>query len=123
MTVINLSYYNCHADYFGFMSSGTLTYYDSGAGFRMVVCRRFKMVQFYIYIYIYIYMCVCVCVCVCVYIHTHIAGTCGPVDLTIHGIHLKPQIAQICGFCFKVYAVYGEICRAACASNIGLWCM
>ena len=47
MTVDNLSYYNCCADYFGFISSNTWTYHDSGAGFRMVGCRRLQMVQFY----------------------------------------------------------------------------
>ena len=50
MTVDNLSYYNCRADFFGFISSNTHTYYDSGAGFKIVDCRRLRMVQF-IYIY------------------------------------------------------------------------
>ena len=61
MTMDNLSYCNCHAEYFGFMSSDALNYYDSGAGYRMVGCRRLQMVQFYVYM----------CVCVYIYTHTH----------------------------------------------------
>jgi hypothetical protein len=55
MTTDNLSYYNCHADYFGFMSSNTQTYCDSDAGFKIVGCRRLRMVQFYVYVYIYMH--------------------------------------------------------------------
>jgi hypothetical protein len=45
-TVDNLSYYNCHADYFGSMSSSNiLNYYDDGAGLIMMGCRTLQIVQ------------------------------------------------------------------------------
>jgi len=49
MMTDNLSYYNCRADYFGFVLLNTQTYCDSGASFRMVGCRRLQMVLFYIH--------------------------------------------------------------------------
>jgi hypothetical protein len=54
MTADNLSYYNCCADCFGFMSSNILNYCDDGAGFVIMGCRRLRIVQVFV---LFVFVC------------------------------------------------------------------